>query len=97
MNGKQWTISIVLMIVAAFLGGAVSSWLFSTQPVYASKYQTTDVVETKELRIVDNESKVRIKLSMEDGDPYIKLFESVWLKQLVNIMSASSLVKTLFV
>ena len=54
MNPKQSSLMLVLMLLAGFVGGAVSSWVFNSL--------TREKIITKRVQIVDDKGNVRISL-----------------------------------
>jgi len=54
MNNKQNQLMIIIILIAGFFGGFVSSWIFNT-----IKYEK---LTTKHLQIVDDDGNIRIKL-----------------------------------
>ncbi|MDH3559180.1 MAG: hypothetical protein OEV25_16455 [Deltaproteobacteria bacterium] len=60
MNKKQYSLMLVLALVAGLVGGVVSSQFFMGQPAFAEKKSNPmKVVESEEFRLVDKDGKTR--------------------------------------
>ena len=60
MNKKQYSLMLVLALVAGLVGGVVSSQFLMGQPAFAEKKsKPLKVVESEEFRLVDKDGKTR--------------------------------------
>jgi len=60
MNKKQYSLMLVLALVAGLVGGVVSSQFLMGQPAFAEKKSNPlKVVESEEFRLVDKDGKTR--------------------------------------
>jgi hypothetical protein len=77
MNGKQYALIVVLAIVAGLIGGAVASWTFVGQPVFAQNQpQDKKVITAEQFRVVDKNGNKRAVLGVRsDGSTYLTLYE----------------------
>lgn len=76
MNRKQYALLIILAVLAGLVGGAVSSWIFMDEPVFAQKTQQHQkVITAEELRLVDEQGTVRARFGLwkPDGRPILYL------------------------
>jgi hypothetical protein len=66
MGRKQYGVmTVMLALLASFVGGMVSSLFHIGQPVFAEKTSKPQkVVEAKEFRVVDEEGKVRCEMNL---------------------------------
>ncbi len=75
MNKQYWLL-LLLAILAGFFGGAVASWLFAGQPVFAEKKtKPAKVIEAEEFRLIDETGKIRGKLRMSYRKPILELLD----------------------
>lgn len=78
MEKKQLWSMLALAILAGFVGGAAASRVFTFQPVFAAKESNQGrVIETQELRIVDEDGNLRILLGNrpEDQGPHLLMVD----------------------
>ena len=60
MNKKQYSLMLVLALVAGLVGGVVSSQFLMGQPAFAEKKSNpVKVVESEEFRLVDKDGRTR--------------------------------------
>jgi hypothetical protein len=80
MNGKQYWPVLVVGILAGFVGGAIASWLFTNQPVFAEKKaRTVKIIEAEEFRLLDGKGRIRAKLELNPktgGKPSLRFLDS---------------------
>jgi hypothetical protein len=68
MDKKQYGVMLMLAILAGFLGGAVASRLFATQPVFAEKKSRPEkVIEAQEFIVRDKSGTTRARLYVEES------------------------------
>ena len=68
MSRKQFLLTLLVAIISAFLGGALSVWFLMPQSVLAQD-GVPKVIEAQEFRVVDEEGQVKAKLVvLEDGN-----------------------------
>lgn len=66
MNKKQYSLMLVLALVAGLVGGVVSSQFLMGQPAFAEKKSNPlKVVESEEFRLVDKDGKTRAFLGFD--------------------------------
>lgn len=67
MNKKQYSLMLVLALVAGLVGGVVSSQFLTGRPVFAGKKsEPPKVIEAQGFRLVDDKGNVLARL--DDGD-----------------------------
>jgi hypothetical protein len=80
MTKKQYSLMLVLALVAGLVGGVVSSQFLLGQPALAEKRaESKRIIEAEEFRLIDREGKHRITLKMEglrETIPKLKFFDS---------------------
>lgn len=68
MSKKQFSVLIVITVIAGLLGGALSSLIFPDYTVNAEKLrQPATIVAAEEFRLVTKEGEVRARLSLWNG------------------------------
>ena len=68
---------IVIMIVAAMVGGGIMNWLLQEQRAYAVSDSTPESIAAKEFRLVDSKGKTKAILgTKEDGGPFLVLSDN---------------------
>ena len=73
MNRKQYSLVLVLALVAGLASGVASSWFFSNQPVFAKEatkraeeiFPEAQVIMAKEIMLLDLDRKPRIRLMVD--------------------------------
>lgn len=65
MNRKQYSLIVVLALVAGLVGGVFSSQYFIGVPVFAQK-TSQDVIKAKEFRLLDNQGRTRAALGTHE-------------------------------
>jgi len=79
MNKKEYSLMLVLALVAGLVGGVVSSQFFVGQPAFAEKDAKTEkVIEAEEFRLVDKDGRTRAFLGfghspINRGQPRLEL------------------------
>jgi hypothetical protein len=74
MSKKQYSLMIVLALVAGLVGGVVSSQFLMGQPAFAEKKaKPQKVIEAQEFRLVDKDGKTRAFLGINRGQPRFEL------------------------
>ena len=60
MNKKQYSMMLVLALIAGLMGGVVSSWFLVGKSAFAEKKaEPQKVIEAREFRLVDENRKIR--------------------------------------
>ena len=67
---------IVIMIVAAMVGGGITNWLLQEQRAYAVSDSTSESVIAKEFRLVDSNGVTKAILTTTNDNPGLVLFDS---------------------
>lgn len=67
---------IVIMIVAAMVGGGITNWLLREQRAFAASDSIAESIVTKEFRLVDSEGKTRAVLTTMNNGAGLVLFDS---------------------
>ena len=74
MNKKQYSLMLVLALVAGLVGGVVSSQFLMGQPAFAEKKaKPQKAIEAEEFRLVDKNGKTRAFLGINKGQPRFEL------------------------
>src|SRR3989442_7501235 len=64
MGKKQYLLTVVLAVVAGFVGGVGSSWFLMGAPVFAQKTpESAKVIQAEKFEVVDKDGKVRARLN----------------------------------
>jgi hypothetical protein len=75
MNKKQYASVLALMVVASFLGGAMSSRMFASQAVSAEKAaEIPNVIKAERFELLDSEGNRRAALAMTNDGPQLAMF-----------------------
>lgn len=84
MTGEKNHWLIVLSIVAGFIGGCVSNYLFSfTCLAYANKAPETQVISAQDFQLLDNNGQITARWTSCQGSPCLNFYDSagrVWLQ-----------------
>ena len=84
MNRKQYSLLLVLALVAGLVGGVVSSWFLTTQPIFAKEvtskskeiFPELQVIMAKEIMLLDLDRKPRIRLMVDqNGEPGLHFYD----------------------
>ena len=84
MNRKQYSLLLVLALVAGLVGGVVSSRLFTNQPVFAKEVTSKSkeifpelrVIMAKEIMLLGLDRKPRIRLMVDqNGEPGLHFYD----------------------
>lgn len=76
MGKKQSLLTIVLAVVAGFIGGGVSSWILTGRAVFAQPTpEQAKVIRAERFEVVDKDGKVRAGLGLADGGPGLRLYD----------------------
>lgn len=84
MNRKQYSLLLVLALVAGLASGVVSSWFFSNQPVFAKEVTSKStevfpelrVIMAKEIMLLGLDRKPRIRLMVDqNGEPGLHFYD----------------------
>jgi hypothetical protein len=84
MNRKQYSLLLVLALVAGLASGVASSWFFSNQPVFAKEatkraeeiFPELRVIMAKEIMLLDLHRKPRIRLMVDqNGEPGLHFYD----------------------
>ncbi|MCK4850670.1 MAG: hypothetical protein KAT11_04920 [Phycisphaerae bacterium] len=70
MNRKQYIVALLVLILAGFIGGAATTWLFTPRVVFAATPEQGDpqVLRAQGFELVDSQGKVRAMLNLCDND-----------------------------
>src|SRR2546426_7622173 len=76
MGKKQYLLTVVLAVVAGFVGGVGSSWFLMGAPVFAQKTpESAKVIQAEKFEVVDKDGKVRAWFGIEDDrEPRLMLY-----------------------
>lgn len=77
MNKKHFYLLIMLMISASFLGGAVSSIILSSQPVWAlhgCKIPVMKKIRAESFQVVDKDGNIRAILGYVDKESQLIMY-----------------------
>ena len=74
MNKKQYSLLVVLALVAGLVGGFLLSSLLISQPALAERGIHPGNVKGSSFTLVDDNGKTRAKLQMRSGSPSLMLF-----------------------
>jgi len=70
MNSGQYSLTVILALVAGFIGGAVSGQFFTDKLVFAQKKgKPMKVIEAEEFRLLDEKGKIIAQLKKMEGEP----------------------------
>lgn len=77
MGRKQYSLLVVLAMVAGFIGGVISSQIFAGQPIFTQKEpKLQKVVAAEKFRLVDHRGMVRAALGLTgEGQPGLGLLD----------------------
>ena len=84
MNRKQYSLLLVLALVAGLASGVASSWLFSNQPAFAKEVISNSkeilpelrVIMAKEIMLLGLDRKPRIRLMVDpNGEPGLHFYD----------------------
>ncbi len=84
MNRKQYSLLLVLALVAGLASGVASSWFFSNQPVFAKEATKRAeeispelrVIMAKEIMLLGLDRKPRIRLMVDkNGEPGLHFYD----------------------
>jgi hypothetical protein len=75
MNRKQYSLLVMLALVAGLVGGALASRLFTNQPVFAKEVTSKSteispelqVIMAKQIMLLDLNRKPRIRLMVDQN------------------------------
>ena len=67
---------IVIMIVAAMVGGGITNWLLQEQRAYAATDSIVECIRAKEFRPVDSKGKTKAYLATADDVPGLVFLDS---------------------
>ncbi len=77
MKRKQFILLITLAIFAGFIGGLLSSWLFTGRTAFTEKKRgPVKVIEAEAFRLVDKDGKIHALLNLEG--PFDSANLSIW-------------------
>jgi len=80
MNRKQFLLTLLLAVISAFLGGALSVWFLMPQSVLAQ--DEPGVIEAREFRVVDYQGRLRGTLGYSYLGPSVMLYDRSGTKRL---------------
>ena len=78
MTRQQFGIALIVIAVAALVGGAVSERLFARAPAAAEDAlpPPEKIIEAEAFRLLDAQGKTRAVLALEAGEPVLSLTDS---------------------
>ncbi len=74
MNRKQY-VFLILAVIAGLIGGRIPSLLLIGRPVFAERAPVQKVIETQELRIVDEAGNTYAEFSGREGKPHLSFYD----------------------
>lgn len=67
MSKRQYSLVVILAMVAGFVGGSVANRFFTPQPVFAKKKsKTAKVIEAEEFRMVDKLGNIHVEIKLKE-------------------------------
>lgn len=85
MSRKQYSLIVLLALVAGFVGGVISSQIFVSRPIFPQKEpKPQKVVVAKKFRLVDERGVVRAALGLTaKGQPGLGLLDKKGIPRVV--------------
>lgn len=68
MNRRRVTLTVVLVVASAFLGGSLSSLFIVTSPALAADRSVPRIITAREFRLEDYQGRTRALLRLERED-----------------------------